>query len=134
MANLNIKVALTKLEGAKVMDIQGKTTTRKCVVIPIDNEIGTVTDAYISQDAARLDGQTTWVPSKEVYLNLVALEFSDKRYGQSHGIKANISREYMKGMSDEEIKSTPLIGNVKPWNSDTCEDMPARIANNKKDW
>lgn len=132
MGNINIKVALTKLEGAKVMDIQGKTRSRKCIVIPIDNEIGTVTDAYISRDSARIDGQTTWKPSKEVYLNLVGMEFREKRYGQSHGIKAAISRDIMNKMSEEEVKATPLIGNVKPWNSDSDEDMSVEF--NKQDW
>lgn len=133
MANINIKIALSKIDGAKVMDIQGKTRSRKCIVIPIDNEIGTVTDAYISRDSARIDGQTTWKQSKEVYLNLVGIEFREKRYGQSHGIKAAISRGVMNRMSEEEVKSTPLIGNVKPWNSDSEEDMPAEYTQ-KEDW
>lgn len=34
MGNFNIQVDLTKLPGARVMDIQGKKSTRQCVVIP----------------------------------------------------------------------------------------------------
>ena len=46
MSNYNLTIALTKLKGAKVMEIQGKTCTKTCVVIPIDNEEGTVRDSY----------------------------------------------------------------------------------------
>ena len=46
MANFNISIDLTKLPGARVMDIEGKTMTKRCVVIPIDNHVGTVCDGY----------------------------------------------------------------------------------------
>ena len=50
MGNFNIQVDLTKLPGVKVMDIQGKKSTRQCVVIPIDNNVGTIADGYLTMD------------------------------------------------------------------------------------
>lgn len=55
MGNFNIQVDLTKLPGARVMDIQGKKSTRQCVVIPIDNNVGTIADGY-------LENVTHWMP------------------------------------------------------------------------
>ena len=120
MANLNIKVALTKIPGAKVMDIQGKTTTRKCVVIPIDNELGTVIDSYHHSDGVSFQGEISprWKKLQDVWLNLIGMEFKEQRHGQSHGIKANISRSTLAKMSEDDIRSTPIIGNIQPWAND----------------
>ena len=46
MSNYNLRLALTKIKGAKVMDVEGKTCTKRCIVIPIDNNEGTVVDSY----------------------------------------------------------------------------------------
>lgn len=37
MANYKIKIDLLKLNGAFVKDIQGKTTTKRCLCLPIDD-------------------------------------------------------------------------------------------------
>lgn len=42
MGNFNIKIELDRIPGAKIMDIKGDVATRRCIVIPIDNERGTV--------------------------------------------------------------------------------------------
>lgn len=41
MGNFNIKIELDRIPGAKIMDIKGDVATRRCIVIPIDNERGT---------------------------------------------------------------------------------------------
>lgn len=46
MGNFNIKIELDRIPGAKIMDIKGDVATRRCIVIPIDNERGTVIDEY----------------------------------------------------------------------------------------
>lgn len=38
MGNFNIKIELDRIPGAKIMDIKGDVATRRCIVIPIDNE------------------------------------------------------------------------------------------------
>lgn len=127
--NYNLKIALTKIKGAKVMDIEGKTCTKRCVVIPIDSDEGTVQDSY----EGKIDGLPTTKFLNDVYLNLTAFEFKEKKYGQSHGIKASFSRKKMERTSEEELKSMPFVGNMKPWaNALDDEDLPP--ANEKEDW
>ena len=129
MSNYNIRIALTRLKGAKVMDIEGKTCTKRCVVIPIDNEDGTVQDAY----EAKVEGLPTWKPLDEVQLNLTAFEFREVKFGQSHGIKVSFGRKRMETMKEEELRAMPFIGNMKPWAMrNDSEDLPA--GNNEEDW
>ena len=133
MANLNLSIDLTKLKGARVMEIQGKTTTRKCVVIPIDNETGTVYDAYKSQTK---EGLPTTRHLDDVKLNLVAIEYKQKRHGISHGIKPAFSREVSERMTEEEVYATPWMGTVKPWSiaaEQDDDDLPAGN-NESEEW
>lgn len=129
MSNFNIKVALTKLKGARVMEIEGKTRKRLCVVIPIDNEEGTVQDSY----EGRIDGIPTTIPLGDVQLNLTAFEFREKRYGQTHGIKAAFSKKRMDRMAEDELRSMPFVGNMKPWGAVSAsandDDLPAADEN-----
>ena len=129
MSNYNLKIALTKLKGAKVMEIQGKTCTKTCVVIPIDNEEGTVRDSY----EGKIDGMPTTKFLDDVQLNLTAFEFREKKYGQTHGLKASFSKKRMESMSEEELRSMPFVGNMKPWSNVVADDdLPA--CNEKEDW
>jgi hypothetical protein len=119
--NYNLKIMLTKLKGAKVMEIQGKTCTKTCVVIPIDNEEGTVKDSYES----KINGIPTLKPLSDVQLNLTAFEFREKKHGQTHGLKASFSRERMERMAEDELRAMPFVGNMKPWgNSSADDDLP----------
>lgn len=131
MPNYNLRIALTKLKGARIMDIQGKTCKKTCVVIPIDNEEGTVQDSY----EGKIDGMPTWKPMDEVQLNLTAFEFKEKKYGQTHGIKASFSRKRMEKMTEEELRSMPFIGNMRPWAIPSAEDDDLPAGNDKSnDW
>lgn len=129
MSNYNIKIALDKLKGAKIMDIEGKTCTRRCVVIPIDNDEGTVVDSY----EGKIDGLPTMKPLDNVQLHLTAFEFREKKYGQTHGIKASFSRKRLERMTEEQLRSMPFVGNMKPWSSVTeDDDLPA--GNENDEW
>lgn len=122
MSNYNIKIALTKLKGAKVMEIEGKTCKRLCVVIPIDNQEGTIVDSYESKK----DGLPTIKPLDDVQLNLTAFEFREKKFGQTHGIKASFSKKRMESMAEDELRQMPFIGNLKPWaTASDDDDLPA---------
>lgn len=131
MSNYNLKIALTKLKGAKVMEIAGKTCTKLCVVIPIDNEEGTVIDSY----EGKIDGIPTMKPLDDVQLNLTAFEFREQKYGQTHGIKAAFSKKRMERMREDDLRAMPFVGNMKPWNIATAsapaEDLPA---DDSEDW
>ena len=129
MSNYNLKIALTKLKGAKVMEIQGKTCTKTCVVIPIDNEEGTVRDSY----EGKIDGMPITKFLDDVQLNLTAFEFREKKYGQTHGLKASFSKKRMESMSEEELRSMPFVGNMKPWSNVVADDdLP--VGDEKEDW
>lgn len=129
MSNYNLTIALTKLKGAKVMEIQGKTCTKTCVVIPIDNEEGTVRDSY----EGKIDGLPTTKPLNDVQLHLTAFEFREKKYGQTHGIKASFSKKRMDSMSEDELRSMPFVGNMKPWNN-AVEDDDLPPGNKDEEW
>lgn len=128
MSNYNLTIALTKLKGAKVMEIQGKTCTKTCVVIPIDNEEGTVRDSY----EGKIDGLPTSKPLNDVQLHLTAFEFREKKYGQTHGLKASFSKKRMESMAEDELRAMPFVGNMKPWAVADDDDLPA--GNEKADW
>lgn len=131
MSNYNLRIALTKIKGAKVMEIEGRTCTKKCVVIPIDNEEGTIVDAY----EGKIDGIPSWKPLDDVQLNLTAFEFKEKKYGQTHGVKAQFSRRRMEKMTEDQLRSMPFVGNMKPWvTTSAAEDDDLPIANEREDW
>ena len=113
MANFNIEIDLLKLKGAKVADVQGNTETRKCICIPINNEIGTVTDAYFTR--GELSGELLEVKKKGVTLSLTAFELKKGEDGQSHLIKPSISKEVFERLSEDQQRRIPWIGNLKPW-------------------
>ena len=128
MSNYNLSIALTKLKGAKVMEIEGKTCKRLCVVIPIDNDEGTVVDSY----EGKVDGLPTIKPLNDVQLHLSAFEFKEKRYGQSHGLKASFSKKRQERMTEDEIRAMPFVGHMKPWALARADDLPA--GNENEDW
>lgn len=109
---MNIQIDLTKLPGAKVMEVQGNTKVRRCVVLPIDDEDGVVCESYPSKNP---DGTPTRKFFSEVKLNIVAIEHRTKRNGISHGIKPSFSKEKEQRMTEEQLFAIPWCGTVRPW-------------------
>ena len=130
MPNFNLTIALDKLKGAKIMDIEGKTCTKRCIVIPIDNDEGTIIDSY----EGRINGLPTLKPLDNVQLHLTAFEFREKKYGQTHGIKASFSQKRVERMTEEELRGMPFIGNMKPWALPKADDDDLPAGNEKEDW
>lgn len=131
MPNYNLRIALTKIKGAKVMEIEGRTCKKLCVVIPIDNEEGTVQDSY---EGKTKEGMPTWKPLNDVQLNLTAFEFNERKYGQTHGIKAQFSKKRLEMMKEDEMRAMPFIGNMKPWAIEKADDDDLPPANTSEDW
>lgn len=131
--NMNISIDLDMLPGARVMDIQGKTCTKQCIVIPIDNKIGTVCDGYTTKDPQT--GLPTEKFFSHVKLNLVAVEHRTKKHGISHGLKPSFSQEKTERMTEEQMYNTPWLGTVKPWGGikDDIGDLPEGNKN-ENDW
>ena len=132
MANLNIQIDLTKLPGARVMDIQGNKSVRQCVVIPIDSKMGTVCDGY---EGKGKDGTPEFKFFNDVKLNLVAIEYAKKKHGISHGLKPSFSKEVTQRMTEEQLYNTPWLGTVKPWSIDSQKDDIGDLSEgDDKDW
>ena len=113
MGNFNIKIELDRIPGAKIMDIQGDTATRRCVVIPIDNERGTVIDEYKKFDHG-LGGMTS-KPLEHVQLLATAYESAKQSFGSSHYIKPQVSREHFERMRGTEGRGSRFIGSLQAW-------------------
>ena len=120
MGNFNIKIELDKVPGAKIMDIKGETATRRCVVIPIDNERGTVIDEYKKFDHGL--GAMTSKPLAHVQLLATAYESANQSFNSSHYINPQVSREYFERMSETQVKNLPFIGSLQPWQINPKKD------------
>ncbi len=100
--NLNIDINLLTLEGSAVVTIKGKTSTKKCVVIPIDDN-----DIYVS---ANEQGK-----AKAAYLHLTAWERREPgQYGDTHNVKQSFSKQFRERLGEEAIKQKPFVGSGKP--------------------
>lgn len=97
MDNYSIRLNLLKLRSAFVTNIKGKTATKPCVVIPIDENPG------------------IYVGDKGCYLNLNAYENNNaSQYGDSHGIRQDIPKDLRECMTEEERRAYPFVGNMRP--------------------
>ncbi len=96
MDNFAIRLDLMKFKGAALVKAQG----RKGVFIPVD------------------ENPAIYVGSKCVYLNLAAIQLlQESRYGDTHLVKGNIGKEAFDKMTDEERRSQPILGNLRPLRS-----------------
>ena len=132
MGNFNVQVDLSKLPGAKVMTIEGKKSSKLCVVIPIDNEVGTVCDGYESQTK---EGLPITKFFSDVKLSMVAIEYKTKKHGISHGLKPSFTQKFMDTLNPDQLYSTPWLGTMKPWQegpkSEVEGDLPE---DDENDW
>lgn len=95
MSNSSIKVNLLQLKGAFVTNLKGKTATKRCLVIPVD-------DANI------------YVGQKGCYLNMTAIEMHNSQYGDTHCIKQNLEKSVYDAITEEQRRAMPIIGSMRP--------------------
>ena len=95
MSNLAIKINLTKISGAHLLDLQGKSGVKKCIVLPVDD-------------------CNLFVGEKGVYLDLTGIEYKEQKFDDSHFIKQSISKEVYSTMTKEQQDAIPICGGVKP--------------------
>lgn len=100
MANYSIKANLLKVQGAFVTNLKGKTETKRCLVIPVD-ESG------------------MFLGEKGCYLNMAAIEMNESRYGDTHCVKVSLPKDKVEGMTEEERKAIPILGGMHPLVSQT---------------
>lgn len=93
-----IKLELTAIDGAFVMDIQGKSSTKKCLCLPIEDA-----HLFLSQKTGR------------VYLDVIAWETNNPMpSGDTHNIKRSLSRDESQAMTQEQRSTLPILGNMAP--------------------
>ena len=114
MGNFNIKIELDRIPGAKIMDIKGDVATRRCIVIPIDNERGTVIDEYKKFDPGL--GAMTSRPLEHVQLLATAYELRLKSLHQAAGI-SGIFRE-----DERDTGPRPSVHRIAPALEDRSEE------------
>ncbi len=95
MSNLNIKLNLQNLICACKFE-KGTSGPIECLVIPLEKN-------YLFKG------------EKGVYLDLTAFELREKKENKTHLIKQTIPKEVFKAMSDEQKRSTPILGDVSTW-------------------
>lgn len=93
MANHSIKVDLLKVKGSFVTNIQGKTASKRCLCIPID-------------DSGLFLGE------KGCYLNLTAIELQNPQYTDTHCLKVSFDKSVYEQMTEEERKAQPIVGGM----------------------
>ena len=95
MANYAIKLDLKKIQGTFVTKIAGKTQTKTCICIPTDS-----TGIFLGE--------------KGCYLDLVAWEMENPKYEDTHSIKPNLSKSLRDSLTEEQRRSIPFIGGLRP--------------------
>lgn len=104
--NYNIKISADLLKGAEVRQITTwNGNLQECICIPIRNHYGTVQNGVDGPD-----GQTR--KFKHVYINLEAIEIESKGV---HILKPAVSREMMQNLTEEQLRSRPIVGEMAPW-------------------
>ena len=91
--NHAIKLNVSKLPQAFRATITGKTTSKECLCIPIEN---------------------LFEGDKGLYLNLTAIELREAKYGQTHMVKIQVDGEEFKAMTDEQKSARPILGSMQP--------------------
>ena len=93
--NYFIKLNLLKIKSAAVMSITGKSATKKCLVIPIE-------DAHL------------FAGEKGVYVDLSAWEMRDPKGQDTHLIRQSLPKEIYEAMTEEEKNAMPIVGSIRP--------------------
>lgn len=92
----SMRVNLTQLSGAFLKDLTGRTATKKCIIIPVE------------------DNPSMYVGEKGVYLNIAAFANENTQYGDTHMLKPNLPKEVRDLMTDEQRRQQPILGNMRP--------------------
>lgn len=103
MENYQLKLNMLKFNNAFVLAIDGKSSTKQCVCIPIeDNHLFITADENLKAKAAYAD------------ININQYEGGKSQYGDTHYARLAVPKEVRENMTDEEKKAIPYLGNMKP--------------------
>ena len=114
--NYGIKVNALKYQNSGIMNIKGRTGTKRCLVVPIEEN-----HLFVS---ANDDGSP-----KAVYLDLNAFALREPKYDQTHLVKQSLPKDVRESMTKEQLDAMPILGGMKtfdntPVNADATCDAP----------
>lgn len=92
--NYGIRIDLLKLKGAFMRNLQGRSATKKCIIIPVDE----------------CDGM--FLGEKGCYLNMTAIEMQNPQYSDTHCIKPYIPKEQREAVTEEQRNAIPILGGL----------------------
>ncbi len=97
MSNISIKINLRQLKSA-VRTMKSASGDIECLIIPIEQN-------YLVRG------------EKGLYLDMQAYELKEKKSDRkdTHLIKQGFPKEVFDAMTDEQKKTTPIIGNLVVW-------------------
>lgn len=95
--NYGIRIDALKFKNACLRTMQGKTASKRCLIIPVD------------------DNPEMFVGEKGVYISLTGIAMkSVGKYGDTHIVKGNLPEDIYSAMSDEEKQALPIYGQMRP--------------------
>lgn len=98
--NHGIKVNALKYKNACVLNLKGRNETKRCLVVPIeDNHL------FVSADEKGAP--------KAVYLDFNAFALREPKYEQTHLIKQSLPKDVRESMTKEDLDAMPILGGMK---------------------
>ena len=115
--NFSQKINLLKFKNACIVTVKGKTSSKRGVFIPIeDNHLFVTADDEMKAKGAFADA-------------IVWENRETGKYGDTHCIRLSVPKEVREKMNEEELKAIPFIGNMKPYEqSNAATSVAAPIA------
>ena len=95
-----IKVNALKYQNSGIMNIKGRTGTKRSLVVPIEEN-----HLFVS---AKDDGSP-----KAVYLDLNAFALRESKYDQTHLVKQSLPKDVRESMTKEQLDAMPILGGMK---------------------
>ena len=121
-------INLAKLSNVGIMNIKGKTGTKKCVVIPIDDN-----DIYIKVEEKTSQQGQKYI-SKKYSLGVQIYEKREPdQYGNTHYAKVVLSKQWIDSHTPQEVeeKNKQYLCDLKPVeiaDSNQASTIPAQTA------
>ena len=126
-------INLAKLSKVGIMNVKGKTGTKKCVVTPIeDNDINIKVEEKVSQQGEKYT-------SKKYNLGIQIFEKREPdKYGNTHYAKASASKQWIEKHTQEEVdeSNNMYLGDFKPVeisDGNHAQSIPAQTAEASSD-
>lgn len=101
--NYSAKINLLKLKNSCIVTVKGKTSSKRGVFIPIeDNHLFVTADEELK--------------AKGAYLDAIIWENQQPgKFGDTHSIRQSIAKEVRDRMTEEEKQAIPFFGNMRPY-------------------